>query len=94
MRTFRKPAIKCAIGNELSNETARHNASLVHIKGNALEPGLLREIGRGFAGLNAMGYEGLACLNVCQRQIGDIKLRLQCQDLQLELLEIFGQVKV
>ena len=54
----------------------------------------MREIGRGFASLNALGNEGLACLDVGQSQIGDVKRRLQCQDLHLELFEFFGQVKV
>ena len=94
MRAFRKPAIKCTIGNELGNEAARHNASFVYIKGNALEPGFLSEIGRGFASLNTLVNKGLACLDVCQSQIGDVKLSVQCQDLLLQLLEIFGQVKV
>jgi hypothetical protein len=76
------------------DETARHTASFVHVKGNALEPGFLREIGRRFASLNALGNEGLACLGVCRRQIGDIKLRLQCQDVHLEMFEFFRQVKV
>ncbi|MCY1526178.1 hypothetical protein D9M68_611830 [compost metagenome] len=52
-RVFAQPGVEAAVGDQLGDEAARHDGALIHIKRHALQPGFVREVGGGLAGLDA-----------------------------------------
>ncbi|MNT81141.1 hypothetical protein D3C72_2207080 [compost metagenome] len=49
--------VHAAIDDKLGNEAARDDGAFVDVEGYALQPGLLREVGGGFARGNAVAQQ-------------------------------------
>ena len=51
---FPQKVVNAAVGQQFSDEAAGHDGALVHVKRHALQPGLMRKVGRRFARLDAL----------------------------------------
>jgi hypothetical protein len=60
------------VRQQFGDQTARHDGTLVHVEGHALQPGLARQVGGGLAGADALAQQGghLFALGRLHRQFG------------------------
>ena len=74
-----EPGVDAAVGQHFGDEGTGHDHALVHVEGHALQPGLVRQVGCGLAGTDALvdQGQGFVALSIGDGVVGHLVQRIE-----------------